>query len=223
MDWLDGEKIESNGRKRGRWGDEPANSHIELGGLQRLFAPSQQNGCRLGLAGQKLVPCRCRLCKVQAIARKLFIGVQRLASNRVEPPPGSQTPPGSPCLRCGCYLVHRCWTDRINGSFHPWMRAAGRTNESRERKKSAFGPLQPRHSAVGCVHACEYGRARMPSLSLSLVPFLFLPVQEARPPVFQAQTTRGGLPGLPMPPAAVIGRRRGPLQHQCVRAFWGEF
>ncbi|PKK41198.1 hypothetical protein CI102_14072 [Trichoderma harzianum] len=171
----------------------------------------------LRVSRAELVPCRCRLCKVQAIARILFIGVQRLASNRVEPPPGSQTPPGSPC----CTGAIWCTAAGLMGSMDPWMRAAGRTNESRERKKSAFGPLQPRHSAVGCVHACEYGRARMPSLSLSLVPFLFLPVQEARPPVFQAQTTRGGLPGLPMPPAAVIGRRRGPLQHQCVRAFWG--
>lgn len=70
---------------------------------------------------------------------------------------------------------------------------------------------------------CSYVWAGKDAVCLLFL-FVFLqPVhrEEARPPVFQAQTTRGALPGLPMPPAAVIGRRRGPLQHQCPRAFWG--
>lgn len=48
------------------------------------------------------------------------------------------------------------------------------------------------------------------SLSLSLLVFYLLTAEEeARPSVFQAQTTRDALPALPEPPAAVIGGEHG--------------
>lgn len=82
-------------------------------------------------------------------------------------------------MLCGCYLVYRCWTDRINGS----MDACCRSHQQEQGKKSAFDPLQQHGTARSdaCMRVNMGGQGCRLSHSLLFLFIFFLSKRRDRP------------------------------------------